>query len=66
MKIYEIRASHNRFDVQFLLFQKYRITILLSKLLGTKDKQNTVANMIFCKYLFERSFNSELARAVKS
>ena len=42
------------------------ITILLSKLLGTKDKQNTVANMIFCKYLFERSFNSELARAVKS
>ena len=65
MKIYEIRASHNRFDVQFLLFQKYRI-ILLSKLLGTKDKQNTVANMIFCKFVFERSFNSELARAVKS
>ena len=41
-------------------------TILPSKLLGTKDKQNTVANMILSKILFERSFNSELARAVKS
>ena len=42
------------------------VTILPSKLLGTKDKENTVAKMIFSKFLFERSFDSELARAVNS
>ena len=71
MKIHESIASHNRFDIKFFLFQNYRImikpiAILLLKLLRNKNKQNTVANMIFSMFLFERSFNSELARAEKS